>query len=106
MVGAEGGVRLEQTVEVVVDGTVDTWVAAVAHGDESLFPFVPYNRSVPGELDAATLAAGEVDDPATAFGFANPVFLDANGDGEIDPSFEVVDSDWTHYRREDRLSPY
>jgi len=104
--GAEGGVRWEQTVELPMVPAADTWVVAVAHGSEGLFPYIPFNRTPVEALDEARLAARDVDEPATAFGFTNPVFIDVDGDGEITPSFEVTAPDWDTYRREDRLSPY
>jgi len=104
--GAEGGVRWEQTVELPFVPAADTWITAVAHGSESLFPYVPFNRTPVEALDASRLADRDVDEPATAFGFTNPVFIDVDGDGEITPSFEVVAPDWDTYRREDRLRPY
>jgi hypothetical protein len=104
--GLEGGVRQEQTVELPWTPDADTWIAAVVHGSQSLFPYVPFHRTPVASLDAARLAARDVDEGATAFGFANPVFVDTDGDGEVTPSFEVVAPDWDTYRREDRLDPY
>jgi hypothetical protein len=104
--GSEGGVRLEQTVTLELEIEADTWVAAVVYGLEGMFPYVPYNCSDPDALSIETLRADEVDDPATAFGFANPVFFDADGDGAITPSHHIKPLDVDEYRWEDRLSPY
>jgi len=104
--GAEGGTRWEQTVELPMTPAFDTWVAAVAYGSGSMFPYVPFNRTPPEDLDADRLASRDVDEPATSFGFANPVFVDVDGDGQVAPSFEVLEPDWDTYRKEDRLSPY
>ncbi len=104
--GVEGGTRLEQTMEFGVTITEDTWIVAVVHGTGSMFPYVTYNCSDPDDLDIDALRAGEVDEPATPFGFANPIFLDADGDGAITPSYHVKPQDVDEYRWEDRLSPY
>ncbi|MFH1468605.1 MAG: CehA/McbA family metallohydrolase [Pseudomonadota bacterium] len=104
--GAEGGTRLEQTVEVYVETEEDTYVAAVVYGTGSLFPYLTYNCSDPDTLTLEALRAGAVDEPATPFGFANPIFLDADDDGLITPSFHVMPLDVDEYRWEDRLSPY
>jgi hypothetical protein len=104
--GAEGGVRFEATVELPMDSKADGWVAAVVHGSGSLFPYIPFHRTDPELLTAERLAERDVEAPATPFGFANPVYLDADGDGVITPTYDVVPGDWTDYRREDRLAPY
>ncbi len=104
--GAEGGIRREEWLELELDIPSDTWVAAVVHGTGSLFPYVTYNRSDPDELSIEALRAGKVADPATPFGFANPIFFDADGDGLITPSHHVMPQDVDEYRWEDRLSPY
>jgi hypothetical protein len=104
--GAEGGTRTEETVEVEIPVSKDSWVVAIAHGSESLFPFVPFNKSDPDGLTLEMLREGQVEEPATAFGFVNPVFLDADGDGAITPSHDVIVNDFLDYRRENRLEPY
>ena len=104
--GAEGGTRLEQIVEVVLDAPDDTWIAAVAHGDASLFPYVPFHQTDPDGLTLEMLRAGQVDNPATPFGYANPVFIDADGDGAITPSHHIMPADYDDYRQENRLDPY
>lgn len=60
----------------------------------------------PEELTLEALRAGEVDGPATPFGFANPVFVDADGDGLITPSYHIFPADYDDWRFADRLSPY
>ena len=104
--GAEGGTRLEQTVTFVVDAPDDTWIVAVAHGSGSLYPFLPFNQTPRSEITLERIRAGDVDGPATPFAFANPVFVDADGDGVIAPSYHVAVDDWEDYRRENRLDPY
>ena len=104
--GLEGGVRMEQIIELPMTPGLDTWVVAVAHGQGSLFPYIPFNRTPKADLTQARLDSRDVDEPATAFGFTNPVFIDVDGDGEISPSYEVLAPDWDTYRKEDRLSPY
>ena len=104
--GAEGGTLLEQTVEVVVDAPTDTWVAAVVAGEASLFPHVPFHQTDPDQVTLELLRAGDVDNPATPFGYANPVFIDADADGAITPSHHVMPADYDDYRQENRLDPY
>jgi hypothetical protein len=106
MDGAGGGTRLEQTVEVVVDAPADTWVAAVVTGETSLFPYVPFHQTDPDEVTLQRLRDGEVDNPATPFGYANPVFIDADADGAITPTNHVMPADYDDYRQENRLDPY
>ena len=104
--GAEGGTRLEQIVEFEIDAPQDTWIVAVAHGTGSLFPYLPFNQTPTDELSMERIRAGDVDDPATPFGFANPVFIDADGDGAVTPSHHVAVDDFDNYRQENRLDPY
>ncbi len=104
--GAEGGTRLEQTVTVGLDIPEDTWVVAVVYGTEGMFPYVTYHTTDEDDLTMERLRAGDVDAPATPFGFANPIFFDADGDGAITPSHHVKPQDVDEYRWEDRLSPY
>ncbi len=104
--GAEGGTRLEQTVTFVVDAPEDTWVVAVAHGTGSLYPYLPFNQTPRDEITLDRIRAGDVEGPATPFAFANPVFVDADGDGIITPSHHIAPDDWEDYRRENRLDPY
>lgn len=103
--GFEGGTRREQTLTVWVDAPTDTWIAVIVEGG-SLFPYVPYHETSPGDVTAARLDARDVVHPATAFGFANPVFIDTDGDGQITPSHHIVLDDAADWRREDRLDPY
>ncbi len=104
--GAEGGTRIEQTVEIGLVIDADTYVAAVAYGSGGMFPYVTYHSTDEDDLTMELLRAGEVEAPATPFGFANPVFLDADGDEMITPSYHVMELDVDEYRWEDRLSPY
>ncbi len=104
--GAGGGTRLEQTIEVILDAPDDTFIAAVVHGDGSLFPYVPFHQTDPDGLTLEMLRTGQVDNPATAFGYANPVFVDVDGDGAITPSHHVMPADYDDYRQENRLDPY
>ncbi len=104
--GAEGGTRLEQTVEATLTIETDTYIAAVVYGIGGMFPYIPYHTTDEDELTIERLRAAEVDGPATPFGFANPIFFDADGDGLITPSYHIKAPDWDEYRWEDRLSPY
>jgi len=104
--GAEGGVRLEQTFEAKLTIESDTYVAAVVYGTGGMFPYVTYHNTDEDDLTMELLRAGEVTSPATPFGFANPIFFDADGDGAITPSHHVRLQDVDEYRWEDRLSPY
>jgi hypothetical protein len=104
--GAEGGIRHEQTVTFVVDAPDDTWIVAVAHGSGALYPYLPFNQTPRDEITLERIRAGDVEGPATAFAFANPIFVDADGDGVIAPSHHVALDDWEDYRRENRLDPY
>jgi hypothetical protein len=104
--GAEGGVRLEQTIEAQLTIEADTWVVAVVYGGGGMFPYVTYHTTDEDELTMEMLRAGGVTAPATPFGFANPIFFDADGDGAITPSHHIMPQDVDEYRWEDRLSPY
>jgi len=104
--GAEGGTRLEQTVEFEVDAPLDTWIVAVAHGTGSLFPYLPFNQTEPHLITMDRIEEGDVDNPATPFGFANPVYIDVDGDGAVAPSHHVAIDDYDDYRQENRLDPY
>jgi hypothetical protein len=106
VVAVGGSQRLEVTLEYVLNPEVDTWVVAVASGTEGLFPGVPYNTSDPRSLDIAAIRAGDVSGAATAFGVTNPIFIDADGDGEITPSHLVLEPDYEAWRWEDRTNPY
>ncbi len=104
--GFASGTRLEQTVDFVVDAPADTWIVAVAHGQGSLYPYLPFNQTDPAEITLDRIRSGDVHNPATPFGFANPVYIDADGDGTVTPSHHVAPDDWEDYRRENRLDPY
>ena len=104
--GAEGGTRLEQIVDLALSVDADTWVVAVVYGTGGMFPYVTYHNTDEDELTMEMLRSGEVTSPATPFGFANPIFLDADGDGAITPSHHIKPQDVDEYRWEDRLSPY
>ncbi len=104
--GAEGGVRREQIVSLEITLTQDSYLAAVVSSESGLFPYVPYNESDDDELTLEDLRAGAVVDPAQPFGFANPIFIDADGDGLITPSHNLRALDHDSYRWEDRLAPY
>jgi len=104
-VPAGGAERLQIDLSHTWTPTEDTWLIALATGG-SLFPGVPYNTSDPAALDLAAIRAGAVDGPATAFGVTNPVFVDADGDGQVTPSHLVLPPDWESWRWEDRTHPY
>jgi len=101
-----GSERLEVALEHVVAPAADTWLVAIATGTDGLFPGVPYNTSDPESLDIEAIRAGDVRGAATAFGITNPIFVDADGDGEITPSHLVLPPDHDDWRWEDRTNPY
>jgi len=98
--------RLEVALEHVLTPPADTWLVAIATGEAGLFPGVPYNTSDRSALTIEAIRAGDVSGPATAFGVTNPVFVDADGDGEITPSHLVLPPDHDDWRWEDRTNPY
>ena len=104
--GAEGGKRWEQTLEIIVDAPQDTWIAVMVWGDDSLYPYLPFNQTDPDEITLERMRAGDVDNPVFPFAFANPIFVDADGDGQVTPSHHICVADWDNYRQENRLSPY
>ncbi len=101
-----GGERLEVTLEHTFTPSADAWLTVIVRGGGSLFPGVPYNTSDPAGLTLERLRAGDVEGPATAFAITNPVFLDADGDGRVDPSHLVLPQDSEGWRWEDRTHPY
>jgi hypothetical protein len=105
-VAAGEGHRLEASLEHEFAPTSDTWLIAIVTGSEGLFPGVPYNTSDPTSLDLSAIRAGEVANPATAFAVTNPIFVDRDGDGNIDPSHLVLPPDHEEWRWEDRTNPY
>ena len=104
--GFQGGTRLEQVLEFEMDAPQDTWVVAIAHGSGSLYPYLPFNQTPRDEITLERIRASDVDGPATPFGFTNPVFVDADGDGVVTPSHHVAVDDYDDYRQENRLDPY
>jgi hypothetical protein len=62
-VPADGRPRLDQTVDVPI--TADTFVVAIVYGEDLL------RRDVVGDIDMPP------------FGFTNPIFVDADGDGVV-----------------------
>jgi hypothetical protein len=98
--------RLQVEIEHIFAPGADTWLVVLVTGTEGLFPGVSYNTSDRGSLDLAALRAGDVAEPATAFALTNPIFVDADGDGEITPSYLVLPQDYQDWRWEDRTRPY
>jgi hypothetical protein len=98
--------RFEVTVEHTYEPAADTWIIALASGNQGLFPGVPYNTNDRESLDIDGIRAGSVDGAATAFGVTNPIFIDADGDGRITPSHLVLLPDYEDWRWEDRTNPY
>ena len=106
LVDAGGAQRLEFQLDHTFTPAADTWLAVIVQGTQGLFPGVPYNTSDPATLDLAAIRAGLVEGPATAFAATNPIFVDADGDGEITPSHLVLEQDFAEWRWEDRTHPY
>lgn len=98
--------RLELSIDHTFSPTEDTWLVVIVQGSEGLFPGIAYNNSDPATLDIEAIRAGEVDGPATAFAATNPIFVDADGDGAIEPSHLVLPPDHEQWRWEDRTNPY
>ena len=104
--GAEGGVRMEQTIQAKLSIEQDTYVVAVVYGSGGMFPYVTYHNTDEDDLTMELLRQGAVTGPATPFGFTNPIFFDGDGDGAITPSHHIKPQDVDEYRWEDRLRPY
>ena len=98
--------RFELQLDHTFTPAVDTWLVVVVLGSEGLFPGVAYNTTDPAALDIAAIRAGAVDGAATAFAATNPIFVDADGDGAIEPSHLVLPPDHDDWRWEDRTNPY
>jgi len=98
--------RFDHTETFTVTPANDAWFVAVVSGSSALFPGVPYNTTHRSAVTLERLRADDVEQPLTPFAFANPVFVDVDGDGGFTPQFNVVAPDWQHYRFESRLDPY
>ena len=98
--------RLEVTIEHTWTPLSDSWLVVMVSGTEGLFPGVAYNASDRATLDLAAIRGGDVIAPATAFALTNPIWIDADGDGEIAPSNLVLEQDFQDWRWEDRTNPY
>ncbi|MCP4869105.1 MAG: CehA/McbA family metallohydrolase [Proteobacteria bacterium] len=98
--------RLQVEFEHTYTPGADTWLVVMASGSEGLFPGVAYNSSDRATLDLAAIRAGDVAEPATAFALTNPIWVDADGDGDITPSNLVLEQDFQDWRWEDRTNPY
>jgi hypothetical protein len=98
--------RLELQIDHTFTPTADTWLVVVVTGSQGLFPGIAYNTSDPATLDIEGVRAGNVDGPATAFAATNPIFVDADADGAIEPSHLVLPADQDEWRWEDRTNPY
>ncbi|MBW2254297.1 MAG: hypothetical protein JRI25_06825, partial [Deltaproteobacteria bacterium] len=101
-----GASRLDHTEIFMVTPANDAWFVAVVSGSSPLFPGVPYNTTPRGEVTLERIRADDLDEPFTPFAFANPVFVDADGDGSFTPKPNVMPPDWQDYRFESRLDPY
>ena len=101
-----GGARNEAVEVFEIDISDDTWVAAVAQGAQSLYPLLPYNWARQSEVSIDDIRADALPGSIMPFAVTNPVWLDADGDGEIAPSHVVVPQDCQNYRRIDRSNPY
>lgn len=58
---------------VNVQPSKDSWYILIAHGDKPMFPIV-----------------GKLERPVLPLGFTNPVWIDSNGDGEIQTVFDYA----------------
>lgn len=101
-----GGARHESVEQFEVETDADSWVAAVVTSEQSLYPLLPYNWSDESELSIDDIRADDLPGTIAPFGLTNPVWLDADGDGEIAPSHTVVPQDCQFYSRIDRSNPY
>lgn len=85
-----GAVRLEANIDVPLAVSVDTWVVVVVKGSDGVSrPMWPVN---PQDLDEETnttldeLTDGNLGEGGVlAMAFTNPLFIDADGNGEFDP---------------------
>jgi hypothetical protein len=76
-VGTETWQRLRKRVTFLVPAPkTDNWIVAMVYGSKPLFPLVYPNK----------LAGGGAK-PVAPFGFTNPVFVDADGNGYDHPPF-------------------
>ena len=106
LIDADGGQRLEITVEATFTPDNDTWLVAVVGGSDSLYPGIVYNAHDPDLVTLEAIRDGTLDGTVTAFAVTNPIWVDADGDGDITPSHLVLDPDFEQYRAEDRTRPY
>lgn len=102
----QGNQRYEYTLTEVITPESDTWLIAIATGVQSLFPGLPYNETPRDEISLERIVEGDVVDPLMPFAITNPVWIDADDDGEITPSHLILEPDWESYRAEDRTAPY
>ncbi len=103
---ADGGVRNEGEVEVEIDVPVDGWVVAVVMSEDSLYPLLPYNWATRSSVTIDDIRADSLPGTIAPIAVTNPVWLDADGDGEITPSHSIVAQDCQLYPRIDRSNPY
>ncbi|HEV8322031.1 MAG TPA: CehA/McbA family metallohydrolase [Myxococcota bacterium] len=104
--GTTGEMRFELELVTAVAPLADAWYVAVATGTTPLWPGVTYNESDPATLTLADVRAGAVAAPLLPFAVTNPVWIDADGDGALAPSFLVLPEDWPTWRALDRTDPY
>ncbi len=102
----EGNQRYEATLTEVFVPENDTWLIAIASGQDSLFPGLPYNETPRDEMTLQRIEEADVVDPLTPFAITNPVWVDADDDGSITPSHLILEPDWESWRAEDRTAPY
>lgn len=98
--------RNEARFEVPVSVTRDTWLAASVTGAQSLYPLLPYNTQDPGAVSLEQIRADALPGTVKPFSVTNAVWVDADGDGRIEPSHAVVAQDCQAYPRVDRTKPY
>ncbi|MFN7952129.1 MAG: CehA/McbA family metallohydrolase [bacterium] len=98
--------RNETRVEIPVTIDQDTWLAALVTGDQSLYPLLPYNWQPADSISLEAIRANDLPGTVRPFSLTNAVWVDANGDGQILPSHEVVPQDCQAFPRVDRTKPY
>lgn len=101
-----GGSRHEAVETFEIVASEDAWVAAVATGEESLYPLLAYNWAGRDDVSMEDIRTNALPGTIRPFGLTNPVWIDTDGDGEIAPSHTIVPQDCQHYSRIDRSNPY
>jgi len=104
--GESGGTRNEFRTVLAHRAVRDAHYTASATGSQSLYPLLPYNWESPQKITLEQIRAGTLPGTIAPFSLANPVWVDADGDGLVTPSRIVVPQDCQEYRGDDRTNPY